>query len=271
MKRVDIAKAIGATLLGLIVIFPIYWTFSASFFSVQDFTATPVHLFPPKLSFLNYHRALTESLLPRFMINSLIISFAGSFLRMAIAILAAFGVVFFRFKGKNFLFFLILATMVLPGDALIIENYLTVSRLGLLDTYFGIISVYLLAPVQLFMLRQGFKTIPLTYKEVASVDGCSDIRFLISVVLPLSRSLVTTLWLHSFVTIWNLYLWPLLVTNNPAMRSVQVGITMLGFSESLDLGPTFAAITLLILPSLIIFLLLRKKIVEGITQGTIVG
>jgi len=143
--------------------------------------------------------------------------------------------------------------------------------MGLLDSYGGIMSVYLLAPVQLFMLRQGFKTVPKTYIEVASVDGCSDFRFLVSVVLPLTKSIVLTLWLHSFVTIWNLYLWPLLVTNDPAMRTVQVGITMLGYAENLDFGPTFAAITLLVLPSLLIFLLLRKGIVAGITKGTIVG
>jgi sn-glycerol 3-phosphate transport system permease protein len=217
MKKGELAKAITATLLALVVLFPIYWAFSASFFSLKEFSAFPPLLFPKSFSLDNFRRALTESLLPRFMFNSLLVSIVGSSLRMIIAIFAAFAVVFFRFPGKNFLFFLILATMMLPGDALIIENYLTISRKGLLDSYGGIMSVYLLAPVQLFMLRQGFKTVPKTYIEVASVDGCSDFRFLVSVVLPLTKSIVLTLWLHSFVTIWNLYLWPLLVTNDPAM------------------------------------------------------
>jgi len=87
----------------------------------------------------------------------------------------------------------------------------------------------------------------------------------------MSRPIVLTLSLHSFVTIWNTYLWPLLVTNNPGMRTVQVGITMLGYADSLDYGPIFAAISLLLLPSIIIFLLMRKKIVEGIASGAIVG
>ena len=87
----------------------------------------------------------------------------------------------------------------------------------------------------------------------------------------MSKSIILTLWLHSFVTIWNTYLWPLLVTNKAHMRTVQVGITMLGYAESLDYGPIFAAISILILPSIIIFLLLRKRIVSGIAAGTIVG
>ena len=271
MGPFDILKALVATMLGLIVIFPIYYAFSASFFTLSEFSASPPKLFPSSFSLHNYVRAWNDSLLPRFMANSLLVSFFGSVLRMVVAILVAFAVALLRFKGRNLLFFVILGTMMLPADALIIENYLTVSRMGLVDSYLGIMSVYLLAPVQLFMLRQSFKTIPQTYREVAAMDGCSDFRFLVSVVLPISGSIVLTLWLHSFVTIWNTYLWPLLVTNKPLMRTVQVGITMLGYADSLDYGPIFAAITLLLLPSVAIFLVLRKRIVAGIAAGTIVG
>lgn len=271
MTRTEMMKAAGATMLGLVVIFPIYYAFSASFFSPRDFSSYPPRFFPATLSFHNYVRALEDTLLLRLMLNSLVVSAVGAVLRMMVAILAAFAVALLRFRGRNLLFFILLGTMMLPADALIIENYLTVSRLGLVDTYMGIMSVYLLAPVQMFMLRQSFMTIPQTYREAAAIDGCSDFRFLLSVVLPMSRSIVLTLWLHSFVTIWNTYLWPLLVTNDPAMRTVQVGITMLGYADSLDYGPIFAAITLLVLPSLIIFLLLRKRIVAGVAAGTIVG
>ncbi|MGI6466871.1 MAG: carbohydrate ABC transporter permease [Sphaerochaetaceae bacterium] len=269
--KTELLKGIAATLLGLAIIFPIYYAFVASFFTIQDFSLYPPKIFITSLNWQNYIRAFKESLLFRFMLNSLFIGIVGSTLRMGVAILAAFAVAQLDFKGRNFLFFLILGTMMLPPDALIIENYLTISKLGLVDTYLGIMSIYLLAPTQMFMLRQGFKSIPKTYREVASIDGCGDLRFLISVAIPMSRSLILTLWLHSFVTIWNTYLWPLLVTNKPYMRTVQVGITMLGYTESLDYGPIFAAITLLVLPSVIIFLVLRKRIVSGIASGTIVG
>lgn len=271
MKRSDIAKAAGATVLGLAVVFPIYYAFAASFFSIGEFSSYPPTLVPRSLSPVNYVRALTESMLPRFMVNSFVTAAVGSVLRMGVAVLVAFAVSFLRFPGRQVLFFIVLGTMMLPSDALIIENYLTISKSGLVDSYLAIMSVYLLAPVQMFMLRQSFKTIPMAYREAAAIDGCSDLRFLISVVLPISRSVVFILTLHSFVTIWNSYLWPLLVTNDPKMRTVQVGITMLGYADSLDYGPTFAAVSLILLPSVIIFLLLRKWIVGGIASGAVVG
>jgi sn-glycerol 3-phosphate transport system permease protein len=271
MRRDEVVKAIVATLLGLILVFPIYYTFAASFFEVHQFSASPPHLFPTNFSLHNYVRALRESHLARFMFNSLFVSIVGSIIRITVAILAAFATAYFTFRGRNFLFFFVLGTMMLPTDALIIENYLMVSRLGLLNTYLGIMATYLLAPVQMFMLRQAFKTLPNTFREVAMIDGCSDLDFLTKIVLPMTRPIVLTLSLHSFVTIWNTYLWPLLVTNNPKMRTVQVGITMLGYAENLDYGPIFAAISLVLLPSLILFLLLRKYIVEGIASGSMVG
>lgn len=269
--KAEIIKIIFATSLGLFVVFPIYYTIVASFFNVTEFSSYPPTFFPSQISLINYQRALTESLLLRFMINSLIVSIVGSLIRMAVAILAAFATSFLKFRGKNILFFLVLGTMMLPSDALIIENYLMISRLGLMDSYLGIMSVYLLAPVQMFMLRQSFKTIPITYREAATIDGCSNFNFLTKIVLPISRPIVLTLSLHSFVTIWNTYLWPLLITNNPSMRTVQVGITMLGYADNLDYGPIFAAISIVLIPSLLFFLILRKHIVAGIASGSMVG
>lgn len=260
-----------ATLLGCIVVFPIFWSFMASFFPIGDFSAWPPRLVPTQIEWSNYARAIQESMLLRFMVNSLVTALGGTIIRMTVAILAAFAAAFLTFRGRDFLFMLILSTMLLPSDALLIENYLTVQRLGLLDTWFGIVSIYLLAPTQIFMLRQFFKTIPHEYREAAAIDGCGNIRFLTRIVMPMARPVVLVLALQSFTGIWNAYLWPLLVTNTPRMRTVQVGITMLGFSESLDFGPTFAAISLVTIPVVLAFIFLRKRIVNGVTSSGIVG
>lgn len=260
-----------ATVLGCIVVFPIFWSFMASLFPIGDFNAWPPRLLPTRIEWSNYTRALQESMLPRFMANSLVTALGGTLIRTTVAILAAFAAAFLSFKGRDVLFFLILSTMLLPSDALLIENYLTIQRLGLLDTWLGIVSIYLLAPTQIFMLRQFFKTIPHEYREASAIDGCGNIRFLLRIVLPMARPVVLALALQSFTGIWNAYLWPLLVTNTPKMRTVQVGITMLGFSESLDFGPTFAAISLVTLPVVLAFIILRKKIVNGVTSSGIVG
>ncbi|HKM06889.1 MAG TPA: carbohydrate ABC transporter permease, partial [Sphaerochaeta sp.] len=168
-------------------------------------------------------------------------------------------------KGKNLLFVILIATMLLPSDALLIENFITIRSLSLTDTYLGIISTSLLAPVHLFLLRQYFMTVSKEYREAAIVEGCSDARFLTTLLIPISQSVIITLTLQSFTSIFNDYLWPLLVTNNVSMRTVQVGITMLGFSENLDYGPQFAAITLLMTPILIAFILLNKNIKESVS------
>lgn len=256
---------IAATILSLVVVFPILYSISASFFSFSDFTTVPARLFPAQPTLSNYTRAFTESNLARFLVNSLITATLGTVIRMTISIVSAYVFAFYHFKGKNLLFVIIIATMLLPSDALLIENFITIRTLALTDTYLGIISTSLLAPVHLFLLRQYFMMVSKEYREAAIIEGCSDARFLITLLIPISQSVIITLSLQSFTSIFNDYLWPLLVTNNVSMRTVQVGITMLGFSENLDYGPQFAAITLLMTPILIAFILLNKNIKDSVS------
>lgn len=256
---------IMATILSLVVVFPILYAISASFFSFSDFTTVPARLFPAHPTLTNYTRAFAESRLARFLANSLITATLGTVIRMTISIVSAYVFAFYTFKGKNLLFVILITTMLLPSDALLIENFITIRTLGLTDTYLGLISTSLLAPVHLFLLRQYFMMVSKEYREAAIVEGCSDTRFLATLLIPISQSVLITLTLQSFTSIFNDYLWPLLVTNNVSMRTVQVGITMLGFSENLDYGPQFAAITLLMTPILIAFILLNKNIQESVS------
>ncbi len=262
MKRLT---AVVATLFSLAVVFPIAYSISASFFQWADFTAIPARLLPSVPTFDNYRRAFSESNLLVFLSNSLYSALVGTVVRMTISILGAYAFTFFSFKGKNFFFILIVATMLLPPDALILENYTTIRTLRLTDTYLGIISTTLLAPTHLFMLRQYFLTVSREYREAAVLEGCSDSRFLTTLLIPISKAVIITLAIHSFSTIFNDYLWPLLVTNREMMRTVQVGLTMLGFSENLDYGPQFAAITLLMSPILITFIALHKPIQDSVS------
>jgi sn-glycerol 3-phosphate transport system permease protein len=263
----DMIRFSVATVLGLAVAFPLYYVVAGSFFSIGEFSSYPPTLFPRSLSAINFVRALRESMVARFMLNSLVVASVGSVMRIAIAASAAFAVVFLTFKGREVLFLLILGTMFLPADALMLENYLLISRMGLIDSYAGIISVHLLAPVQLFMLRQAYKSIPRELREAAMIDGSSDLDFFLRIVVPMTRPVTLVLVLQSFVSLWNAYLWPLLVTNDSLMRTVQVGITMLGYAESLDYGPTFAAISLIVVPSVVLFVSFRKRIVEGMASA----
>ncbi|HPX28726.1 MAG TPA: carbohydrate ABC transporter permease [Sphaerochaeta sp.] len=258
-------RATLSTVLSLLVVFPIAYSISASFFQYTDFTALPPRLLPSSLNISNYIRAFSESSLARFLFNSLLTSIVGTLLRMAISIMAAYTFSFFAFKGRNALFILIVATMLLPSDALIIANFMTIRALRLTDTYMGIIATSLLAPTHIFMLRQYFRMMSVEYREAAIIEGCTDSRFLTTLLIPMSKAVILTLAIHSFSTIFNDYLWPLLVTNKTSMRTVQVGLTMMGFSEHLDYGPQFAAITFLMTPILIAFIALHKPIIESVS------
>ena len=258
-------RATLSTLLSLLIVFPILYSISASFFQYTDFTALPARLLPSSLNLSNYVRSFADSSLARFLFNSLLTSIVGTLLRMTISILAAYTFSFFSFKGRNALFIIIVATMLLPPDALIIANFTTIRALRLTDTYLGIISTSLLAPTHIFMLRQYFRMMSVVYREAALIEGCSDSRFLMTLLMPMSKAVVLTLAIHSFSTIFNDYLWPLLVTNKNSMRTVQVGLTMMGFRENLDYGPQFAAITLLMAPILIAFIALHKPIKESVS------
>jgi sn-glycerol 3-phosphate transport system permease protein len=141
----------------------------------------------------------------------------------------------------------------------------------MLDNYFGMCVTSLVGATQMFMLRQNFKTIPQSYKDSAFIDGCGDLRYLVYVMIPLASPVILILLLQSFITFWNAYLWPLLVTNRVEMRTVQIGIAMLTNPLDTNYTVVLAAITILLIPSLILFILLRLAILKGIEGGALVG
>jgi sn-glycerol 3-phosphate transport system permease protein len=166
---------------------------------------------------------------------------------------------------------IVLGTMMLPADTLVVTNYLTITRLRLLDNYLGICITSLVGASQMFMLRQNFRTIPNSYRDAAFMDGCGDIRYLFYVVIPLSSSVILILMVQSFITFWNAYLWPLLVTNRIKMRTVQIGIAMLTNPLDTNYTVVLAAVTLLLIPSFFLFCFLRMAVVRGIEAGALVG
>jgi sn-glycerol 3-phosphate transport system permease protein len=258
-------RDILVVLLALIVLFPLWYAFSASLFARGDFTATPARLFPSTVTFSNYQRAFRSSNLGRYLYNSIVSAVLGTGLRLAVCMAAAYSLTTFEFKGRDAIFVILVSTMLFPGDALLIQNYQTIQKAGLTDTYLGLIITGILSPTAIFILRQYFLTVSPEYREAAYLEGCSDIRFMTTLLVPMSQSIIIALCVQSFTQIFNDYLWPLLVTNTEAMRTVQVGITMLGFADTYDYGPQFAAIVVLTVPMIIVFLALRNHINESVS------
>ena len=139
------------------------------------------------------------------------------------------------------------------------------------DSYTGLIVPFLVSAMGIFLIRQFYLTVPKELKEASTLDGCSNFRFFIKVLLPISKPVVSSLGVYTFLNTWNQYLWPLLVTNAPEKRTVQIGISMLQFAERQNIGLVFAGVIMIILPSIAIFILGQKQLVKGITAGAVKG
>ena len=267
----DTLVTVIAIILGVIIIFPLIYCFLSSFKTPSEFLNPK--LFPSSFLYLdNFKNALERGNLLRYTLNSFVIAFVGTAVRMVLSILAAYAFTFYDFKGKNFFFFLILGTMMIPGDVLLVTNYLTVSKMHLLNTYLGVMIVSFVSASQMFMLRQRFKTIPKDMREASSMDGYGDLWFIWKVLLPLSKPVDTTLFVQSFINLWNAYLWPLIVTaSSPEMRTVMVGITRLNSWEDENYQLVMAGVCISLIPSLILFIVMRRNMKKGGLDGSLVG
>lgn len=263
------AYQIFSLALGLLIIFPILYALSISFMHPQDILSRPPRLLP-KTPFLgNYVKAITSTMLFRYMLNSLFMATVVSAVRVVTASLAAYGFSFFRFPGKNVLFMLCLGTMMIPGDIVIVSNYSTVSRLGLVNTYLGMMIVFFVSAVNLFVMRQQFMGFSRSLKEAASIDGCGNFKFFLRILMPTSTPVITTVFISAFINTWNTYLWPLLITHSEELRTVQVGITMLNFPDGSVYGPIMAASVLVIVPTILVFVTFQRRIVAGMMSGSV--
>lgn len=258
--------------LSLIVIFPIFYGILGAFKAPGEFAVYPPTVFPRNPGYLrNFLDVFATIPVMRFFLNSFITALLGACVRIALAVLAAYAFAFYDFKGKKVLFFFLLGTMMMPSDTLVVTNYQTVSRLRLLDTYLGIAIVSFVGASQMFMLRQHFLSSPRPMREAAQLDGCGDFRFMLSILLPTCKPILVTLFCQSFVNNWNVYLWPLLATNRPDMRTVQVGITMLTTSEGTNYHLVLAGVALSLIPAFILFFFLRRAIARSSNEGALIG
>lgn len=266
------AVALLCLLVGCLLLFPLFYGLMGAFKTPAEFIAYPPTVLPKNFANLdNFAAVFTQAPMLRCFLNTLIVSVLSAGVRLILAVFAAYAFVFYEFKGRKFLFFLILATMMLPADTLVITNYQTVARLGLLDTYLGIAVVSFVGASQMFMLRQLFMTSPKPIRDAAMIDGCGDMRFIAFILTPMSMPVLTTLFLQCFINQWNAYLWPLLVTNTNEMRTVQIGVTMLTTLEGTNYETVLAGAAVVMLPAVLLFLCFRRFIIRSMTGGAVVG
>lgn len=273
-KIKDIFFQVFCIALGLILIFPVIYAVLISFMPQDEILTTELNILPSTFGYLeNYKIVFEKTQIFRFMFNSFIMAFVSSIVRIIVASLGAYSFAFFEYKGKNLLFGLVVGSMIIPADVLVVQNYFTVSDMGLINTYLGMMITFFISGMNVFIMRQNFLTYSKSIREAALVDGCSNFKFYARILMPSNISSIMTVFISSFVGTWNTYLWPLLVTNVDEMRTAQVAVTMLNVNEGSSYGPgaVMAAATVILIPSVLVFLIFQRKIVGGMMAGAVKG
>ena len=258
-------------LFALFMLFPLLYSVSVSIMPGDELFTMDLNILPSNPTFENYVRAFTQVPLVRFILNSFLVAGCITIGQIITCSLAAFAFSFLEFKGKNFLFMLVMATMMVPGEAVIISNYLTVSSMGILDTYIVLILPSLTSAMGIFLFRQFYMTFPISLYESAKLDGCGNLRFIVKILIPLTKSAIGAMAVYTFINAWNMYMWPLLVTGSEEMRTVQIGISMLNSVDALSITLMMAGVVAIIIPSMVIFIVGQKQLISGMFSGAVKG
>lgn len=207
----------------------------------------------------------------RWIFNSFVVAVAVTVGQVVISALAAYPLATFKFPGKNLFFFFFIGSLMIPWESTIIPNYITIASLHWKDSYQGLILPFLASGFGIFLLRQSFKALPAELYEAAVMEGCGRTRYLFSILLPLSRPAIATLAIYAFLNSWNQYYWPLLIIDDPAWRTAQVGITAFRSSEIASFNLQMAANFIVMAPTIILLAVGQKQLVSGLTSGALKG
>jgi sn-glycerol 3-phosphate transport system permease protein len=259
------------TVLAAIVIFPIYITVVNSLLSPAQIAAKPPTFFPSSPVWGSYSTAWNQGHFGRYLFNSTIVTILIVTGQLVTSILAAYAFAFLEFPFKRTLFLVVLASLMVPFEVTVVQNLTTSVDLHLYNTFLGLAAPFLAWGLGIFLLRQAFLGIPRELDDAAKLDGYGHWRFLWRVAVPLARPAIAALTVFAFLTAWNQYLWPLLVTKDQHYRTVQIGLRQLRATSIQNVNITFAGVVIAFLPLVILFLVFQKQLVRGLTAGAVKG
>ncbi len=262
----------GMLLCLLLIGLPVYWMIIGALKGTAEVYRVPPTWIPLEPTFTNFRDAWNSAPFGRYYINTIITTLAGSGFEILFAVTSAYAFVFLRFPKRDWIFLILLAALMVPGQITILPNYLTVARLGWIDTYMGIVVPGASVAYGTFLLRQYYKTLPIEVLDAAKVDGASHLFTLWSIVLPLAKPAIVSFALLSIVSKWNDFLWPLIVTNTRLMRVLPIGIYWLRVEEgTINWGVVMSGTLFVVVPVVIVFLYAQRYIVDGIAAGAVKG
>ena len=254
----------------VVVLFPFYWMLLTSLKSYASYNAerTPVFL-PLSPTLESYENAFTAVPLGGYLLNTLIFSLVTTAVMVVVSTLAAYAFARLRFPGKNLVFGLFLSMMMIPTELVVITNFVTITNLDLRNTFLGLILPSITSVFYIYLLKENFEQVPEELYKAAKVDGTSDLKYLWKVMIPICRPTLVTITILKLIECWNSYVWPRLITDDPAYYLVSNGIQEIrenGFGRE-NVPAMMAAVVVISVPLILLFLAFRKKIMEGVSQG----
>lgn len=256
----------------LVVFFPIWLAFVASTVTQSEIVQPPMPLLPGSEFLENYKRALFSGVnvpVSTMLFNSLVMALGITVGKIIISLLSAFAIVYFRFPGRNVFFWMIFITLMLPVEVRIVPTYEVIAGFGMLNSYSGLIFPLIASATATFLFRQFFMTVPDELAEAARVDGASPMRFFMDILLPMSRTNIAALFVILFIYGWNQYLWPLLITTEPDMNTVVMGIKQMFPSgdDTADWPVIMATSILAMIPPILVVVSMQKLFVRGLVDS----
>ena len=265
----------GLVVAALVMVAPFFWTVSTALKPSADVFASPPKLIPDPATLQNFQDVLTLLPFGRYLLNSVVVTGAIVLLNVIFGTMAAYAFAKLRFPGRDLIFAVLLLTLMVPFQVNLIPLYSIMVQLkeatGIIgaDTYFGLIAPSAVQVFGIFLMRQFLRSIPSEILENARVDGASEWRILRSIIFPLAAPGMATLAIFTFIAAWNDFLWPLIVTSSDEMRTLPVGLALLARKNTVNWGQTMAGTVMAAGPMIVVFLVLQRRFIEGLTAGAV--
>ena len=264
---------VGSLLVVFVCLFPFWWMALSSVKTLRELYTIPPVWWPETPTLDNYRKVLFESNIPRYFLNSLVISIGATALALVLAVFASYGFARFNFRGKPLLQSFVLVGQLLPTAAIIVPLFITLRVLGLVNTYWGLILVYMIItlPLSVWMLTSYFKAIPVELEEAAIIDGASRLGCLLRITLPLSLPGIVSVLVYAFVTTWNEFIFALCFATDSSVKTLPIGLAEFSTEFNTDWGAVMAASVVMTLPIALLFLSMQRLFIGGLTAGATKG
>lgn len=274
LKKISLQSIVANLILiigSIIMIFPFYWMFISAFKTAAEVNTTPPTWLPSRITFENFFYAFNTAPFARYFINSVVVTLVVVLLTMLVTILAAFAFSRLEFPGRDLAFAFCISLMMIPFEMIVITNYGTIARLGLIDNLIGLIIPFTSSVFYTYILRNFFLSIPDSLYYSARVDGASNWAYLWKIMVPIAKPALFTIALLNAIISWNAFLWPLLIVNTRENRTLPLGLYAFITDGGVRYERLMAASTVVIIPMVILFFFARRSIVKGVARGGLKG